>query len=1796
MNAIIICLLLCITTVFGSQSGAYNFSERLQIETNNNTTLTVRVNLEGLTSMSVDRDTDFSFSGEGVITTPGFPALPTYSSWVLVPPGKKVEISINRESTRTVRSIEPPSLNPLNQQYGADSEWAGDHIFPRDPVVVSQTGQFRHYRLAQITYYPVQYDPQAQSYILRSELEVDINFVDDEDQIQNRVNFKRTPSPDMQTLLETMVINPPPHRDAQELILERGYRDFILVVVPERIRAEDRDDIPRIRHLIDRLIEWKLRAGDKVEVLLVDEGSELDAESIKDLIVGKYSDLEDDFIEPFDNILLIGEEDDEPYGNNAGRMGEEILLFARRDTLYEAPGWFGHWDMWYTYLDGDDFIPDVALSRIHAGNLAMLANGINKTLSYESEPYIEDDSWFTKAIVAQERIENGGPTVTYTVDYYMQALEHSNKRVVGEFRPEDGEDSGEWIGEQMNGRIGFMAGRAVNRGLAYHNGGRPDEFMDATNAFPIGIFNSGHGEWAMESLYWVGREFYEDPANMDDVSGAKGAVATTCAWMSPDTVPNNSAGTGMVHAMLDLRLSFAWARNWTLMNLARTYPGDIDLVNWYANNFSLCGDVSVRQWEGVPEQIEVQYPTELPIGSAYIPVSITAQDDEHVMSGVMVTLLGWNDDDLEFSELAFTNADGKCEFVIDPDFDGTLQLTATGQDIYPHKGEIERVEPDGYLDAMLISIDDEAGGNGDGNINPGEQINMVFSVTNSEADARADSVRGKIISSSLFVEIINNRLEFGNITAGQTAESQNEASIRIAPDCPDGEMINLIFLTTSTNGFTSIDAFQLEPFSADIEITNLPEGGVINGGDVELNFELTNNGRAATDAITATLISNSWGINVTAESVAYNAIQPDGNFTPEESFAVSFHNSHLSGMKVPMTLLLESEGVQVGKINFELQLSTAENGDPYGPDSYGYYAFDGTDQGYDQRPEYDWVEISLLGDPELAGVPLDIIRGDRDNGWGVVELPFTFRYYGVDYDWITVSTNGFIAMGTDKFAVPNPQNWSLEGGGAGGPYGMIAPFWDNIYIPNNGGIFTVYDDWTDSFIIEWYFMRHHGGERDLTFQVVLQNPATTPTATMDGQINYYYKTITQAVGNLQSNTPYASVGISSGEANAGISYTTANEYPVTSSELGNQHAIVFTTTPHHMTGTLSGRVTDKNGAGVSEVTISTSHGGEAVSAENGSWTLDDGFAESPIDVYFSKAGHYTTEKKNLTIPEGAEVNLNTMLMQSVVSIDPANIHSFQESNFVRTRPLTIDNRGGSEAINWTVQKTLPNVDNPEPWEQLIQINLTEALEAHDLYGIAFANDQFYITGIDREDQPVIFIMSSNLGFDGAINQPGEGEDSMTDLSWDGEFLWGARGNTVYQFNTDGEVVHSMEMEDLTVNSITWDPIEELLWVVGSDEYLHGFDLEGVEQHTIFTNGLRISGIHAMSPNADGFSIIAYSYPTALPAQYLQTFHMINTDTEEIQFVKSLNAIDGPSTGGIFITNTYEADSWITAILSRAMINGELRDIIEIYQLKDNVDWIELSHEHGMTEAGNITTVDLLFDSGELEAGEYGAGIIVDVDILDELFEIDVTMHVIEGEHPPIEFDLSSPGNNSYTDTLEVIFEWDATYDPNEGDEVSYIFWVSDGNDSLGFATDEDSFTYDPVGEFGLNIGDRINWWTNAVSNGDTVECNERFTLIYDTDGIGDDAINYPIEFGLHSIYPNPFNSTTSIKVGIESIGIVSLTIYDITGREVTRLADESLAVGYHTFSVSAMYMASGLYVVRLEQMGKVATRKMILIR
>jgi flagellar hook assembly protein FlgD len=77
-------------------------------------------------------------------------------------------------------------------------------------------------------------------------------------------------------------------------------------------------------------------------------------------------------------------------------------------------------------------------------------------------------------------------------------------------------------------------------------------------------------------------------------------------------------------------------------------------------------------------------------------------------------------------------------------------------------------------------------------------------------------------------------------------------------------------------------------------------------------------------------------------------------------------------------------------------------------------------------------------------------------------------------------------------------------------------------------------------------------------------------------------------------------------------------------------------------------------------------------------------------------------------------------------------------------------------------------------------------------------------------------------------------------------------------------------------------------------------------------------------------------------------------------------------------------------------------------------------------------------------------------------------------------------------------------------------------------------------------------------------------------------------------YPNPFNPSTQIRFGLPNAAVMTLTVYDVLGREVQTLSSGHFAAGYHTVTWNASEVASGVYFARVtvnDEAGKAVLHK-----
>lgn len=88
----------------------------------------------------------------------------------------------------------------------------------------------------------------------------------------------------------------------------------------------------------------------------------------------------------------------------------------------------------------------------------------------------------------------------------------------------------------------------------------------------------------------------------------------------------------------------------------------------------------------------------------------------------------------------------------------------------------------------------------------------------------------------------------------------------------------------------------------------------------------------------------------------------------------------------------------------------------------------------------------------------------------------------------------------------------------------------------------------------------------------------------------------------------------------------------------------------------------------------------------------------------------------------------------------------------------------------------------------------------------------------------------------------------------------------------------------------------------------------------------------------------------------------------------------------------------------------------------------------------------------------------------------------------------------------------------------------------------------------------------------------------------------PFTYSLSSNYPNPFNPTTIINYQLAASGHVTLKVFDILGRLVSTLVDDTKGPGEYSVQFDGIKFASGVYFYQLRANNFISTQKMMMVK
>jgi len=1539
LQSLVVGLVLIFATGFNATLATTDSGDAVRIicQTKSDNAVYIYVQVDQIKAEKVENDDEVFdlvlIGDEPCIEQAGRPVLPFIARSILIPPEADFLLHIDNVTSHYRMDLNPAPArsdnnDPSNSSNALEDRSAGidyvnpdtDGFWPSEPVIVGEPAILRGYRILNFRVHPVQYNLETGETRINDKIE--FHFSSDDVNDYDLANIRSSkPSIYAYRAVRHLVENPPNEPSRDEL-LSASY----LYIVP---------NYNGIDEVIAPLIEWRKRQGHKVHVEHVPNNT--DRNRVTDLIRDAYA-----WDDPVEFVALVGDA-------------------SRAD--FNVPAATNTGDYNYTLLDGNDPLPDVAIGRLSCTDLDQLERIVNKLVSYESNPVMDNTDWFKQGAVIAGATINGLSTIL-VAKYVLKELYNIGFN-----------DVRHWY-HDVNGNIGgnqpFLTdavewGISVLHYRAYMN-------MNSLNQNVIYNMGNTQGRWpAVLAISCATGEFVNgnchSEAFLRSRGGGIGAIGTATMQTRPQQ--NNIMSGGVWRGIYKDKLyAFGWGLNMGKYELWRAYHGlDGGAYSNFMDWNNLMGDPGTHVWTDIPYEVEVDHTEFLPIGSSYIHVHVINLEDEEPETNALVCL--YKDDELH--ETQYTNEDGQIEFVIDPEAlsEGTMLITVTKHNMLPYLGEIEVGQARNYLGVSEWSIDDddngESHGNNNGICNPDERIELTVEISNLGDNVPEAPFTVRMIALSPWAEVLSDPVELDEVPDPDESIPLT-LLFDIDPTCPD--LNGLVFRIEARNAnHTWRSLISPEVEAPHVEINALEFiGGDLGPGDTrDLNIVLNNIGRQRLDAAHAVLSTENDVIAFRRDEADYNPINPNTNGDINgQLFRLQANPMTIPGMKVNLTLTLETEDGFHDTAAVEIVIGSPGEHDPFGPDEYGYVCFDSDDEGWDIIPVYEWIEIN----PEIDGhvfegtdTGLEDIRDNRDESIAM-PLPFDFQYYGEVFDTITICTNGWAAFG-NQAELCDFRNRRI--GQALGPEAQLCIWWDNLKTEENSAILTYYDEEEGRFIIEWsnvYRLVGRDGRGALeTFQIILFDTEGRPTYTNDGIITYQYKDATNENRTAHNDTPYCTIGISNLDDSGGIEYSYWNEYADGATPIHDEMAITFTTASSFVMGVIQGTVTDyASGNRIQNAVITTSRRFSAETDINGNYLIDILIGEN-YDVTASADGWLDSTLAGFDVAEDETLTVNFALLFTDFSPSVRRIEASLAENTSSRHDLSITNDGNGP-LTWSVERNFREGESGIG-NRITSYVIAPLLNDLTLESVAFVDDRFYVSGQNGQQPNLIYVLDEEGNYITRFQQVGESRVGMTDLTYGNGLIWGSGEQTIYGFNTTGNLIESFRGPYNNNKALAFDSNLNVIWVTYTSRPIVAIDLEGNRITALDSHWPRISGMAYWADDPDGFNL----YIANDAGQNTVHVSKINTESNDTMFVATLSTNEIGQPGGVFLAEGFSRYGTVFMILMNDYLNQQ-GDRIDIWQVGSYKGWMCLNLEEGVIEPESSQDLTLTLDASGLFPSTY----------------------------------------------------------------------------------------------------------------------------------------------------------------------------------------------------------------------------------
>ena len=1055
----------------------------------------------------------------------GMPELPKYTLNYGLDPSKEYEVSYNIISSYSVDNIDiypHQSAKRLNDNEGGDlyvAELAIDseNIYPKN-VILEKKSLLRGNEILSLDVVPFLYDRNSKSLEVFQEIEISIEEVGYK---ENYISKNQKRSRTFQNIYNNLILDT---FDDREIDFQNP--SILYICGGSSIDYT----------YLDFLVDWKRKQGFEVTTVDLTEVGGNSTTYVKNYIQNAYDNWEN----PPEFINLIGDA-------SGGGSVPSVPTY----NIGEGGGWSGVYaegDLPYVLLEGDDILADAAIGRISVRSENEFSVVASKIIGYEK--LYAGPEWIESVALVGDPYDSGISTVI-TNEYIAQIMDNYGMEDINE-QYSGSNTFDDFMRDQLNSGVSYLN----YRGFYGFSGFDDNDVNSLSNGFKLPFLTTltcDTGSFSSD-VSCISESLLRAGTSVNNPRGAVGVVATAQPYTH--TAFNNIVTMGMYSGIFVYGAKTAGeALVYGELALSLAYPQNPNNnVYYFAAWNSLMGDASTILWTDTPRTLIANHLDNVSMGTDNIFTLQVLDENELPVSGANVNL---NINDIYVNT---TSGEDGIAIINLNDLsgqNGEVTVTVTCQDCVYSESSFslnqESIFPE-VLGASLLFDEVNASSNLDGFVNPGEELSIDFYMTNYSGSSIED-VNVQIRSSELSITS-ENTVNIPNIDIGQTVLVE-DLILNIPPSITiDEEPVFYANISGNNSSFESNQILNIPIYSGSVALR--AQGNFVPGSTNSLNIEVTNNGEINFESLYGEILNNDSDLIFETDLISWIETSP-GNSSISQTIQLSTDNSIINGSVYNIPVRVTDSFTFAQQVNLQLTVGEVTVNDPFGPDPYGYYIYGEEDSDYDLAPTYSWVEIV----PSQGGNGYQLNLNDNGNNQDdvtTVDLPFTFTFYGEDYDRISVCSNGWISFGETN--LESFRNYPLPG--TGGPSPMVAVFWDDL---EDGDAYAYYDEPNNRFIIEWYNFDTYYANSNEEFQIILYNTGSqTPTG--DDEMLLQYRVFNNTsigsypVGNYDGavvHGMYTSVGIEDHTGLIGLEYTFNNQYPTAAGQLTDQSAIFITT-------------------------------------------------------------------------------------------------------------------------------------------------------------------------------------------------------------------------------------------------------------------------------------------------------------------------------------------------------------------------------------------------------------------------------------------------------------------------------------------------------------------------------------------------------------------------------------------------------------------------------------------------------------